>query len=106
MVQTISRVKIGTLTNLPIQAGQVILVGEQEIALFRLANGEVYAVENKSPHPKGGTLADGLISGSYLYCPVYDWKISLKTGEVQVPDEGKVRTFDVQVEGDQLYIVL
>jgi len=106
MVQTKTRVEIGTFATLPINAGQVIIVGEQEIALYRLSNGEVYAVENKSPHPKGGTLADGLISGKFLYCPVYDWKISLETGEVQAPDEGKVRTFDVQFEREQLVLYL
>lgn len=92
--------------SLPERIGQVFLIENEEIVLFRLTNGEVRAVENKSPHPKGGTLADGLVSGEYLFCPVYDWKISLTDGKVQAPDEGQVKVYRTEVEGDLVYITI
>ena len=38
-------------------------------------------------------LSDGLVSGEYVFCPVYDWKISLVNGQVQAPDEGQVKVY-------------
>jgi nitrite reductase (NADH) small subunit len=40
-----------------------------------------------------------------VYCPVYDWKISLKDGKVQAPDEGQVRTFKVELQEDIVFII-
>jgi nitrite reductase (NADH) small subunit len=90
---------------LPERTGQVFEVDGEEIVLFRLSNGEVAAVENKSPHPKGGTLGEGMVSGHYLYCPVYDWKISLLDGKVQAPDEGQIKIFLVERDAGQVFIV-
>ncbi|CEG26408.1 nitrite reductase small subunit NirD [Bacillus sp. B-jedd] len=99
-----AKVKIADYSSLPERIGQVFKIEEQEIVLFRLSNGDVRAVENRSPHPKGGTLADGLVSGEFVFCPVYDLKISLIDGKVQAPDEGEVRTFTIARDGEQVYI--
>ena len=105
MIDSITRVELAKNAEVPVGVGHVIQVDQTEISLFKLATGEIYALENKSPHPKGGTLADGLISGKYIYCPVYDWKISLETGDVQTPDQGKVRTYSVQLEEESIYLI-
>lgn len=106
MPQTLTKVDVGNYQTLAHQAGKVIRLGEKEIALFKLSTGEVKAVENKSPHPKGGTLADGLVSGSFVYCPLYDWKISLNDGKVQAPDEGQVKTYEVIVEDNRILLLI
>ncbi|HJV31653.1 MAG TPA: nitrite reductase small subunit NirD, partial [Bacillales bacterium] len=87
-------------------AGYSITIDQNNIAIFKLSNGMVRAIENRSPHPKGGVLSEGLVSGEYVFCPVYDWKISLVDGKVQAPDEGQVRTFSVEVEDDIVYIII
>lgn len=99
-----AKVKIADYSSLPERIGQVFKIDGEEIVLFRLSNGDVRAVENRSPHPKGGTLADGLVSGEFVFCPVYDLKISLVDGKVQAPDEGEVRTFTIARDGEQVYI--
>ena len=106
MIDSITRVELAKNAEVPVGVGHVIQVDQTEISLFKLATGEIYALENKSPHPKGGTLADGLISGKYIYCPVYDWKISLETGDVQTPDQGKVRTYSVQFEEESIDLIV
>ncbi|OLS40887.1 nitrite reductase small subunit NirD [Bacillus sp. MRMR6] len=103
---TKTRVLAASYFKLPVQASYSVTINEKEMVLFKLTNGEVYAVENRSPHPKGGVLAGGLVSGQYVYCPLYDWKISLADGKVQAPDVGEVRTFEVIVEDDEVYIVV
>ncbi|WP_040205395.1 nitrite reductase small subunit NirD [Neobacillus jeddahensis] len=106
MIETITRIPVAHYANLKERAGYSIKIDDKEIALFKLSSGEVYALENRSPHPKGGVLSEGLVSGRFVYCPVYDWKISLVDGMVQAPDEGQVRTYSVERKEDILFIVL
>lgn len=101
-----NKIEIANLSEIPEKIGQVFKVNEEEIAVFHLSNGEVRAVENRSPHPKGGTLVDGLVSGEYIFCPVYDWKISLVDGKVQAPDQGQVKVYPIEVSDDKVYIEL
>ncbi|MBB6444339.1 nitrite reductase small subunit NirD [Bacillus benzoevorans] len=102
----VNKIMIAEYHSLPVRAGQVFKAGNEEIVLFRLTNGEVRAIENHSPHPKGGTLAEGLVSGEYVFCPVYDWKISLVDGKVQAPDQGQVKVFPIEVSEDHVYFML
>ncbi|MFK9092039.1 nitrite reductase small subunit NirD [Bacillus salipaludis] len=106
MIETLTRIPVAHYLNLKERAGYSIKIDDKEIALFRITTGEVYALENRSPHPKGGVLSEGLVSGAYVYCPVYDWKISLADGKVQAPDEGRVQTFQVEIKEDIVFIVL
>lgn len=106
MLQTIMRIPVAHYSNLKARAGYSIKFCDQEIALFKTSNGAVYALENRSPHPKGGVLSEGLVSGEYVFCPVYDWKISLMDGKVQAPDEGAVKSYKVEIENDVIFIVL
>ena len=105
MLQTLTRIPVANYSNIKVRSGYSLKIDDTEIALFKVTSGEVYAVENRSPHPKGGVLSEGLVSGEYVYCPVYDWKISLKDGKVQAPDEGQVRTFKVELAEDIVFIV-
>lgn len=102
----LDKIKVSTYSELPVRAGQIVRINDEEIVLIRLTNGEVRAFENRSPHPKGGTLSDGLVSGEYLFCPVYDWKISLTDGMVQAPDVGQVKTYPVIIENEEVYLRL
>jgi nitrite reductase (NADH) small subunit len=106
MTQTLTKVKLTHYHSLPINTGQLFQVGEEEIVLFKLSDGQIKAVENRSPHPKGGTLVDALVSGSFIYCPFYDWKISLEDGQVQDPDIGNVKTYQIEVEVDSVNIII
>lgn len=94
----------GPLNQFLVQIGRVVEVDGQQIAVFRLSDDRIFAVLNRTPHPKGGPLAEGIVSGHYLYDPLYDWKIDLTTGLVQAPDTGQVQIFPVKVEGDQVFI--
>jgi nitrite reductase (NADH) small subunit len=106
MIETKTRNLVAAYSNLPVRSGYYVKMDDQEIALFKVTNGKVYAIENRSPHPKGGVLTEGLVSGEYIFCPVYDWKISLADGKVQAPDEGQVKTYQVEVEADNVYIII
>lgn len=68
-----------------------------ELALFMLSDGSFKAVLNSCPH-KSGSLAEGIVSGEFVFCTQHDWKICLTDGQAQAPDKGCVRTFPVRAE--------
>jgi nitrite reductase (NADH) small subunit len=106
MILTKTRILVANYSDLPVRAGYTVTIDDIKVALFKVTNGKVYGIENRSPHPKGGVLTEGLVSGEYVFCPVYDWKISLADGKVQAPDEGKVKTYQVEVEANNVYIII
>lgn len=88
------------------QIGRTVVIEGKELAVFRTSGDEFFALENRNPHPKGGPLAEGIVSGYYLYDPLYDWKIDLRTGEVQAPDKGQAVVYPVRVEAGQVTIAV
>ncbi|MBO0998591.1 nitrite reductase small subunit NirD [Bacillus sp. SD075] len=105
MGKTLQKVKVSKVNEMPKNLGKTVTIGPYEIALFHLANGEFRAIENRCPH-KGGVLVEGIVSGDHVFCPMHDWKISVSNGEVQKPDNGCVKTFNVEIEEGDVYIVL
>jgi len=105
MKKMIERVKVLKVDDVAKDFGKTIRIGELEIALFRLKNGKFHAIENRCPH-RGGVLVEGMVSGQHVFCPMHDWKIDVTTGKVQEPDHGCVKTFEIEVEGDDVYLLL
>ena len=96
---TMTKMLIGNVTEIDRKGSRTFKHNDIEIALFRLSNGEVLAVENKCPH-KGGALSEGMVCGTKVHCPLHDWKIDLHSGVVQDPDTGCVQTFEVEVDSN------
>lgn len=99
--------QVGTLNEIDPLGSRTVRIEGMNIALFRLSNEEVLAVENRCPH-KGGALSEGMVCGGKVHCPLHDWKIDLRSGKVDEPDEGSVRTFAVEVDAScgSVYITL
>ena len=70
---------IGPVTQIPLGEGRNFSVGGRTIAVFRTHAGEVYATQPDCPH-KQGPLADGLIGGGMLVCPLHERTFDLRTG--------------------------
>ncbi|RAK18249.1 assimilatory nitrite reductase (NAD(P)H) small subunit [Anoxybacillus vitaminiphilus] len=100
-----ARIEVGALHHLPKRIGKCVKIGHMELALFRLSNDHVYAVENRCPH-RGGDLSQGIVSGEFLFCPLHDWKICMRDGNVQAPDRGCVKTYKVEIENEKIYVQL
>ncbi|WP_374120832.1 nitrite reductase small subunit NirD [Neobacillus sp. PS3-12] len=99
------RIKVAKITDLPMNLGKTVKIGALEIALFRLANGDVRAIENRCPH-KGGVLAEGILSGEHVFCPMHDWKISVVDGKVQEPDFGCVKIYETEIVNEDVIVIL
>ena len=98
MSETKAWVRITAVENIPLREGRSVEVGGHDLAIFNLGN-RFLAVENRCPH-RGGPLADGIVSGSTVVCPLHAWKIDLMAGSVtNRPENLKcVRTFQTRVE--------
>lgn len=92
-------VRIAFCRDIPLREGRAVRVGNREIAIFNLGD-RFLAVESHCPH-KGGPLADGIVSGTTVVCPLHAWKLSLETGKgVNGPSASScVETFRPRVEG-------
>ncbi|MED4017990.1 nitrite reductase small subunit NirD [Sutcliffiella cohnii] len=98
-----TKIKVIDLKDLPKLIGKEVEINGVSIAIFHLSNGDVRAIGSRCPHTNG-PLAEGIVSGEYVYCPLKDWRVSLITGEVQPPDEGKVEVYETEVINGEVYI--
>src|SRR5215213_4921482 len=96
-----SWIRITSVEEVPVREGRVVQLGSMEVALFN-AGDRFLAVENRCPH-LGGPLADGIIGGATVTCPLHNWRICLESGRVTKPchsgaDHNQIRTFQTKVE--------
>jgi nitrite reductase (NADH) small subunit len=86
------------LDELPVGLGRAFRVGGRAIAVFRARSGKVFAVANSCPH-KGGPLADGMLAGEQVVCPLHAFRFDSDSGECDQPGTCAVETFLVEVIG-------
>jgi nitrite reductase (NADH) small subunit len=98
-------VQIGRVEDIPQLGARVVRTSEGDIAVFRTADDEIFALRDECPH-KGGPLSQGIVSGRRVACPLHDWKIDLDSGDAVAPDEGCAARFPVQVEGGVIQLSL
>jgi nitrite reductase (NADH) small subunit len=73
-------VRIAQAKDIPLREGRSVQIAGHEIAIFNLGD-RFLAVENRCPH-RAGPLADGIVSGRTVVCPLHAWKVDLETGRV------------------------
>lgn len=98
-------IRITAAENIPTREGRAVDVGGTSLALFNLGDRFV-AVENRCPHG-GGPLADGIVGGTTVTCPLHNWRVCLESGSVTKPcREGvpQLKTFPVKVEAGILML--
>ncbi len=98
-------VEIGHLEDIPRQGARVVQTSQGDIAVFRTAADEVFALRDHCPH-KGGPLSQGIVSGKTVTCPLHNWNIHLDSGKAVAPDKGCAANFLVKIVQDQIYLFL
>ena len=79
MTTTSQTINLGSLKKIPPGQGRCYLVVGQEIAVFRQRDGKLFATQNRCPH-KQGPLADGVVGGGKVICPLHAHKFNLESG--------------------------
>jgi len=93
--------------SVPLREGRAVRVGDREIALFNLGD-RFLAVDNRCPH-RNGPLADGIVTGASVVCPLHAWKVNLERGCVERPSNNEgvcVVTYPAHIENGEVVIEL
>ena len=98
-------VRVGTLSDIPQRGARCVKNGDMSIAIFRTADDQVFALEDKCPH-RNGPLSQGIVHDGCVTCPLHNWVISLETGAAQGADEGQTLSFPVRFEGGDIVLNL
>lgn len=88
--------------SIPVKEGRRVSWNLLEVALFYTGD-DYLALDNQCPHKKG-PLADGLVAGKSVFCPLHNWKISLQTGCALSGGIGQVKTYPVKIFKDTVYV--
>jgi nitrite reductase (NADH) small subunit len=95
--------QIGLIEDVPLRGSRVVATAQGDIAIFKTAEGRIFALWDKCPH-KGGPLSQGIVHGDSVTCPLHNWVIGLETGEVKGPDQGCARKVKCKVEDGIVFI--
>ena len=90
--------RLGPVDEIPPGEGRAYAVDGEQVAVFRLTDGSVRAIGAVCPHA-GGPLADGLIDGSVVVCPLHNNAFELATG-CSTSRQPSVRSYPVTIDSD------
>lgn len=111
-------VRVCALDDLTPERGRAALVGDVQIALFRLVDGSVRAVSNYDPYGEAHVLSRGIVGSTEfsdgsqaptIASPLHKQAWDLRTGavvETQGRDERRIAAFPVAVDDGQVMIRL
>lgn len=103
-------VMVGNTKQVPKGEGRLLETHGRKVAVFHLDNSNFIAVDNQCPH-HGGPLADGILSGDIVTCPLHGLKIRLADGKaldnnLEIAGAGKVHKYPVIIENEKIFIGL
>lgn len=96
-------IDIGALEEIPARGARLIRTRLGCVAVFRTAEDEVFALDDRCPH-KGGPLSEGIVHGNSVTCPLHNWMFSFETGEAHGADEGAVATYAAEVRDGRVLV--
>lgn len=94
---------VGHSDDVPMRGSRVIATPSGDIAVFKAADGALFALRDRCPH-KGGPLSQGIVHDRGVTCPLHNWVISLETGEAQGADTGCTPTVALKIDDGRILI--
>ena len=95
--------RLWPLDAIPRLGARVYHARAGDIAVFRTADDQVFALRDRCPH-KGGPLSQGIVFGHAVACPLHSWTIRLDSGEAQAPDVGCAARHDTKLEDGVIWL--
>ena len=105
MTDIVNWVNVGSVANIPLQGARTFQTETDRIAIFRTLDDQVYALLDRCSH-KDGPLAQGIVHGHFVTCPLHNMVFSLETGEAQGPDDGCAAKVELRVIDGTVHIGL
>ena len=108
-IQVDGWVAVCRLEDIVPNTGVCALVGERQVAVFRLDDGKVHAVDNHDPFSRANVLSRGIVGdvkGELVVAsPVYKQHFSLVTGRCVEDPSVSVPVYRTRVEGADIQIL-
>jgi|SRR6516165_3157452 nitrite reductase (NADH) small subunit len=101
----IFRFDVGMLEDVPRLGSRCVKTAQGHVAIFRTSDDQLFALRDECPH-RGAPLSQGIVHGTSVTCPLHNWVVSLQTGAVDAPDEGRVETLDVRLENERIILTV
>jgi nitrite reductase/ring-hydroxylating ferredoxin subunit len=95
-------IKVATLSELPPNSVKEVLIGHKPYAVCNV-DGTVRALSGVCIH-HGGPLGHGTIHDGRIVCPFHMWEFDCATGAYEYEPSRRVPTFEVKVEGEDVFI--
>ena len=95
---------LGAVAEIPVGEGRAYAVAGRQVAVFRLRDGTVRALDAVCPH-RGGPLADGQTDADVVVCPLHAHVFDLSTGACR-SGQDDVASYAVRVEEGRVVVVL
>jgi nitrite reductase (NADH) small subunit len=100
---TIIWTDVGHINDIKRLRARVVSTRDGDIAVFRTADDQVFALHDRCPH-KDGKLSQGIVHGVSVTCPLHNWVICLADGKAQEPDEGCVHRVPVLLQEGRILL--
>jgi nitrite reductase (NADH) small subunit len=95
--------RLSALSAIPKGEGRTFDVGRVAVAVFHSRDGRVFATQAECPHRKG-PLADGLLGGTTLVCPLHEWSFDLLSG-MALQGACGIRIYPCRIDVDGIVVV-
>jgi nitrite reductase (NADH) small subunit len=90
---------LGPVSRIPLGEGKEFRIDEIKITVFRTRAGQLFATQSNCPH-REGPLADGVIGGGVVICPLHGYKFDLSSGKPIGNDCSALRTYKVSIDSN------
>ncbi|MES2918071.1 MAG: nitrite reductase small subunit NirD [Pseudomonadota bacterium] len=101
LAESLQRVDVCALDDLKPGLGVCALVGDQQVALFRLRDGDIFAIGNHDPFSGANVISRGLTGDlkgrKVVASPLYKQHFDLVTGECLETPDVRLPVWAVQV---------
>ena len=92
-------INLGPVERIPLGEGREFSVQGELVAVFRVRAGGLRATQAKCPH-RDGPLADGIVGGGRVICPLHAFKFGLETGQPIGNECESLKTYEISVSDD------
>jgi nitrite reductase (NADH) small subunit len=109
LAETATPVEVCKVQDLVPGIGICALVNGQQVAIFKLRNGDIHAIGNYDPFSEANVISRGLTGDlkghKVVASPIYKQHFDLVTGQCLEEPDVSLPVYGVQVEGDRVLVL-
>lgn len=102
-------VRVCSLADILPDTGVCALVNGEQVAVFRIGQRDLYAIDNFDPHASAAVLSRGLVGSLgeriVVASPIHKQHFDLRTGECVELPQHSVRAWSVRLDDDDYVLI-